>query len=183
MKYEQKGFTLIEIGIVLFVIGILVAMFVPTFTQGVKDEAEATRVVKLADDFNKFWMTVAQECNLSLSNAIGYVPNSSKTHYDVYNDGRSAVDTPYLACFDRSNVKSVPNAFAPKPGWSSYLIDGKVEVNMFVTVTKNTNKPVIKASFPNLSSSIAIAMLNKRLFAKVGWKWQVDSFSRNEAII
>lgn len=42
---QKKGFTLIEIGIVIFIIGILIAAFIPNFTQRINDTAIAKMMI------------------------------------------------------------------------------------------------------------------------------------------
>ena len=63
-KQSKKGFTLIEIGIVLFIVGILVAIFIPSFTQNIKDTARAKALYTTAVKYFEAINQISQSCNI-----------------------------------------------------------------------------------------------------------------------
>lgn len=109
-KNHQQGFTLIEIGIVLFVIGIMIAIFLPSFTQGIKDTAKATHIATALPKIAESADTIAKECNVSISDVLYNVPDgtASKNFFHMMNEGVNSVATAYKACYTRANVSANP---------------------------------------------------------------------------
>jgi type IV pilus assembly protein PilA len=83
----QKGFTLIELMIVVAIIGILAAIALPQYTQYTK-KAKFTAVVNLADSLKTDVATCAQNSNYNLVPCIG---GASGIGWEVKADSTTAV--------------------------------------------------------------------------------------------
>lgn len=109
---KQKGFTLIEIGIVLFVVGILVAIFLPTFTQGIRDRSRAESIIVLSKKTLENIKTLAQSCNKPVDTIMyssGYTDITGAAPYHdffvgVITTGDSIVSNTYKYCYQQANV-------------------------------------------------------------------------------
>lgn len=125
---KQTGFTLIEIGIVLFVVGILIVVFMPSFTQDIKDTGRAkvfyTSAIRTFDAVN----ALASSCNISRDSVLSstgtstlYVGGTFDLHgaYNILSQGRDQVLPAYQYCYDQANIK--PIVYPSLPG-SSMII-------------------------------------------------------------
>lgn len=118
---NHKGFTLIEIGIVLFVVGILVAILIPSFTQGIRDTAMAKRVISNYVKIESFVSILSKECNVPQStvvNVLGrsgmYVGGAIAGSFDKILTGMPSDFNPiYQACYVSSNLAPIPALIMP----------------------------------------------------------------------
>jgi prepilin-type N-terminal cleavage/methylation domain-containing protein len=158
--YRSKGFTLLEIGIVLFVIGILISLFLPMYTQGIKNSGNVTKVVVFAQKINTYISTIAQECNLSVTNAFTSLPDSSasKTIYDVINDGSASVASGYRGCFTKANVSPMGNAFK-FDGAAWYY--GTYRIVLSTVVIPTSNKTTVQSAIYNMPAEEIILVMNQ----------------------
>lgn len=114
MNKKENGFTLIEIGIVLFVVGILVALMIPSFTQGIKDTALARESIVLSKKALQNIKILRQDCSLNMGvvvgvNGISPAISSTNSISDLLSKGRENVNPAYYSCYDGANL--VPFTF------------------------------------------------------------------------
>ncbi len=113
---NNKGFTLIEVGLVLFVIGILVVIFIPNFTQGIRYKSQSQHIISFSTKVFQGIEILAQECNISKSRVARDNGNSDvaslgdRTYRTLITTGRAKVLSTYLGCWDRANLAPIkPN--------------------------------------------------------------------------
>lgn len=126
-KNKQIGFTLIEIGIVLFVIGILVVLFLPTFTQDIKTDAKVREVIKTAEVTINAITSIRTECNIALNNVVlttatGLL-NTGITFSKVLSEGNNAtsvitnIKPAFRYCFQNANLTANNNIILNSAGY------------------------------------------------------------------
>ena len=126
---KQKGFTLIEIGIVLFVVGILVALFLPQFTSGIKDSGKATALYSTAQKVVQQWSQVSKECGVSTTIASNPLPDTGKVVIDSIANGTTDIAAAYDSCYTSSNVRPMGDVLGTSAthtvqGFTTTLADG-----------------------------------------------------------
>ena len=126
---KQKGFTLIEIGIVLFVVGILVALFLPQFTSGIKDSGKATALYSTSQKIVQQWSQVSKDCGVSTTIASNPLPDTGKVVLDAIANGTTDVAAAYDACYTGSNVRPMGDVLGTSTthavqGFTATLADG-----------------------------------------------------------
>lgn len=129
MAKRQSGFTLIEIGIVLFVVGILVALFLPQFTSGIKDSGKATALYSTAQKVVQQWSQVSKECGVSTTIASNPLPAASNVVLDAIANGTSSTAAAYQACYTSSNVRPMGDILGTSSthavqGFTTTMTDG-----------------------------------------------------------
>lgn len=97
---------------VLFVVGILVAVFLPQFTSGIKDKALASQLVKQVNDYAINIKAIADSCNIAIGSVIDHPTryttlNAPTTTYfaEIMVYGSAKVATAKKYCYNQANVK------------------------------------------------------------------------------
>lgn len=123
----SKGFTLLEIGLVIFIIGILVSMFLPSMTQDFKDKGKVTEIIKIAQINSNISKLLSQECNRTLNyvvlNSASGLLATGYTFSDLLSVGSqsSSISTyvrpAFQACVKRSYFGATSNLFKNSGGY------------------------------------------------------------------
>ncbi len=151
---KNRGFTLIEIGIVLFVVGILLAVFIPSFTQGIRDKGAAQRIVTQSRQIIQDAIQIAQSCNLSNNQTIKVtrVTNISNIGGMAYSivlaSGMSEVANAYKYCVNQANLNLAKYKLSQTPPLlkvegTPYLMDIVGGSNNISTSTLNVPYDVV----------------------------------------
>lgn len=99
----QRGFTLVELVVVVGIIGILSAMLIPNMI-GSKDGAKAELLLKASLNISQNWMMISQKCGTTTDVSNSPVPASGKTIADVVFGGVSNVSAAYQTCYMQAKV-------------------------------------------------------------------------------
>ncbi len=155
---KSAGFTLLEIGIALTVIGILIALMMPTFTSSIRDKARAYDVQQFVDKSFKNIRLIENECNLPVYRVVNY--NNTATGADgqsilgssirdVLTQGAVAVtNATYKACFDRAKIRplSVPKIAGAYAGFTEISAPtGGYTYMYFSTENPNLASEILKS--------------------------------------
>lgn len=154
MKYKvSNGFTLIEIGIVLFVVGILVALILPSFTQGIKDNARAKEMYTVAIKTFDAIKSIASSCNLPMQSVIGstgtstlyaggpFTPNGAQI---LLSKGKDQVVSQYQYCYEQANVNLI--SFPSYPNLSIELGSVSTGNQPYIIFRFPPNQDLLKAT-------------------------------------
>lgn len=92
MKKNKKGFTLAELLIVVAIIGVLVAISIPIFTNQLDKARDATSVANLRSAYAEF---MADQLASSSTTTKTYRATIQTTDGNLFNSGISASDLPF----------------------------------------------------------------------------------------
>lgn len=164
MKFTKKGFTLIELMIVISIIGVLVGLLTPMISSAQKNAIKATSktlfsnmvnsLERYKDEYGFFptFLTTRERTNLDDGN---YAENFVKTVTGVDCDGKKLSQSD-RAEFNRKSRKflefSSSNLVQVKGKWK--IVDGFQNPNIYVSVDGDSDG-FIKRGFPTITDGIS----------------------------
>ena len=116
MKIAQRGFTMVELVVVMIGIGILIALLAPNF-GGTKDEGMALLLDKSAQTIAGNWVKVAQLCGTTTDVNYSPVPAAGNTVADVLFNGSASVNSSYAGCYAQAHVNLAEMAQGSTGSW------------------------------------------------------------------
>ena len=152
-RYAQQGFTLIELGVVVAIIGVLIAILAPSLL-GTTDGSKAQNYFSSAHKIASNWMMLNQTAGTSTTVSGNPVIGGGNTVEDVLFSGGSAVSANYLAAYNRSKILPLNEVGRPSTsgGWE---IDGAK-----VSVSGGGTSP-LQVTYANVPDTIVLAMVQK----------------------
>jgi len=125
-RQVQRGFTLIELVVVVGIIGVLIVTFAPS-VLGSKNGANAALLSKTAQSISSNWMLIAQSCGTTTDVTASPVILAGKKLGDVIFGGDANVDPAYKACYQQAHVIAMADVGQPKSAgvWTvaAYVVD------------------------------------------------------------
>lgn len=148
----QRGFTLIELAVVVAILGVLIVMLAPS-VLGSKSSATANLLTKSAQSIADNWILVAQSCGTTTDAAASPVILSGKSMGDVIFGGSANVDTNYTSCYSQARVLAMSDVGQPKSG-------GWTVSNFTVTFSGGGTAP-LQTTYANVPDDIVLIMAQK----------------------
>lgn len=149
MKSAQKGFTLIELVVVVAVLGILIAIVAPGIT-GSRDGANSQLLVRSANSIAQNWQMIAQQCGTPTQ--VSGSPIGTLT--DVIFTGATAVNATYQSCYTQTRVLPLTEVSLSQGG-GVYTIAGYP-----VTVTGGGTSPLL-VTFANVPDTLVLSVAQR----------------------
>jgi prepilin-type N-terminal cleavage/methylation domain-containing protein len=129
-KTAQKGFTVIELIIVVILLGVLIVIVAGQFTQGTTDSSRAFALYESAKKLGSNWSLLNQSCGTSTQligtgpSATGAVVATTSTALKVlFEGGTSQVKPEYAACYTQSNIKPL-SAIGQRDATGAWKVQG-----------------------------------------------------------
>ena len=121
----QRGFTLIELFVVVGILGVLIAVVAPN-VLGSKDGANAQLMLKAATAVGNNWSLINQSCATTTAVTGSLIPATvgAMTVADVVFGGRTNVLPAYQNCFDQSKVMALTELSQPGAAVHKYNVAG-----------------------------------------------------------
>lgn len=119
----QRGFTLIEMAVVLVILGILISIAAPG-VLGSKDGATALQIPDAASKIATNLSLISQNCGLPTSVTGNALPDTGKSLSDVLFGGGANVAATYTNCFTQSKVLPLAEIGLPTATAGVYSVGG-----------------------------------------------------------
>jgi len=146
-KTAQKGFTLIELVVVVAVIGVLIAIVAPSIT-GSRDGANAQLLVRSANSIAQNWQMINQQCGTN--SAVATSPLGDME--DIIFAG-TGINAAYQACYTQSRV--LPLTEISLGNSSNYSI-----ANYPVTITGGGTVP-LSVTYANVPDTLVLNIVQR----------------------
>ncbi|WP_171020253.1 prepilin-type N-terminal cleavage/methylation domain-containing protein [Hydrogenophaga sp. 2FB] len=147
-KAAQKGFTLIELVVVVAVIGVLIAIVAPSIT-GSRDGANAQLLVRSANSIAQNWQMINQQCGTN--SAVASSPIGTMTEVVFAGTGINAA---YQACYTQSRVLPLTE-ISLSEGGGNYSI-----ANYPVTITGGGTVP-LQVTYNNVPDTLVLGIVQR----------------------
>ncbi len=146
-KAAQRGFTLIELVVVVAVIGVLIAIVAPNIT-GSRDGANAQLMVRSANSIAQNWQMINQQCGTNSAvtgNPIGDIENI------IF--GGTGINATYQPCYTQSRV--LPLTEVSLGSASNYTI-----ANYPVTLAGGGTAP-LTVTYANVPDTLVLSIVQR----------------------
>ena len=146
-KAAQKGFTLIELVVVVAVIGVLIAIVAPSIT-GSRDGANAQLLVRSANSIAQNWQMINQQCGTNSAVATSPIGDME----DVVFAG-TGINAAYQPCYTQSRV--LPLTEISLSSGTGYSI-----ANYPVTITGGGTVP-LSVTYSNVPDTLVLNIVQR----------------------
>lgn len=146
-KAAQKGFTLIELVVVVAVIGVLIAIVAPSIT-GSRDGANAQLLVRSANSIAQNWQMINQQCGTNSAVATSPIGDMEDVVF-----GGTGINAAYQACYTQSRV--LPLTEISLGSGSNYSI-----ANYPVTISGGGTAP-LSVTYSNVPDTLVLNIVQR----------------------
>lgn len=150
----QRGFTLIELIIVVIVIGILISVFLPSVKDAV-NPSKSVALLRAADQITQTVSLVAKQCGVSTTVTGNVLADTGKTLSDVVFGGEPNVAAAYKSCYKASQAKALAEVGSPTATAGEYEVQG-----LKMTLAGGGTAP-IQVSYAAAPDEIVLGMAQK----------------------
>jgi prepilin-type N-terminal cleavage/methylation domain-containing protein len=162
-KAIQKGFTLIELVIVVLVLGVLISVVAAQFNGGITDSARAMALYDASSKLSTNWQILNQNCGTptnSTSNPI-FANGASALDILVVGPGTTGsgayIASQYQACYNTAGIRPLSDVIQGSKG-GPYTVQNTYAVTM--TGGGGIGSPLV-VQFDNVSSEAVAALVTK----------------------
>ena len=155
IKYNlQRGFTLIEMIIVVVVIGILISVFLPLIKDAVSP-SKSVALLRAAEQIHQTFQLISRQCGTSTTVTSTPLAPNPKTISDVIFGGSANVAAAYTSCYAQSQAKALTEIGQPSSTAGVYNVQGYA-----VSLAGGGPNPVA-VSFASVENEIVFSMARK----------------------
>ena len=152
--YVQRGFTLLELVVVVAVVGVLISIFAPNLVSS-KEGANAQLLLRVPSQMAQNWMLINQACGTSSAVSGSPLTNTGKTVSDILFGGSANVAAAYTNCYAQSKVLPLTEVAQPSGSSGIYNVGGYT-----VTLTGGGTSP-LSIAYATVPDSLALLMAQK----------------------
>lgn len=161
-KAIQKGFTLIELVIVVLVLGVLISVVAAQFNGGITDSARAMALYDASSKLSTNWQILNQNCGTPTNTTSNPIFTGGATALDVLVVGPGTTAAPniatqYTACYNTAGIRPLSDVIQGAKG-GPYTVQNTYTVTM--TGGGGIGSPLV-VQFQNVSSEAVAALVTK----------------------
>ena len=108
MKRTKRGFTIVELVIVIAIIAILAAILVPTFSTVIENAKETSRASEIKSCYTEYVNKNAEKTEVTINGIDDYIYSKNGTTFYA-KDGKVTNETADGAAIDTNNGWSIYN--------------------------------------------------------------------------